>query len=75
MQGHRVHARTLSTVGQLCHASAVEHYVFEQQMRTPGVEPGSQAWEACMMPLHYMRLRFVSLVLCTKISAHLTPRR
>ena len=24
-------------------------------MRTPGVEPGSQAWEACMMPLHYMR--------------------
>ena len=21
----------------------------------PGVEPGSQAWEACMMPLHYMR--------------------
>ena len=27
-----------------------------QQMRTPGVEPGSQAWEACMMPLHYVRL-------------------
>jgi hypothetical protein len=26
-----------------------------QQMRMPGVEPGSQAWEACMMPLHYMR--------------------
>ena len=25
-------------------------------MRTPGVEPGSQAWEACMMPLHYVRL-------------------
>ena len=24
-------------------------------MRPPGVEPGSQAWEACMMPLHYMR--------------------
>ena len=22
----------------------------------PGVEPGSQAWEACMIPLHYMRL-------------------
>ena len=21
----------------------------------PGVEPGSQAWEAGMMPLHYMR--------------------
>ena len=26
-----------------------------QQMRTPGGEPGSQAWEACMMPLHYVR--------------------
>ena len=25
------------------------------KMRMPGVEPGSQAWEACMMPLHYMR--------------------
>ena len=24
-------------------------------MRTPGVESGSQAWEACMMPLHYVR--------------------
>ena len=25
-------------------------------LRTPKVEPGSQAWEACMMPLHYVRL-------------------
>ena len=25
------------------------------KMRMPGVEPGSQVWEACMMPLHYMR--------------------
>ena len=25
------------------------------KVRMPGVEPGSQAWEACMMPLHYMR--------------------
>ena len=25
-------------------------------LRKPGVEPGSQAWEACMMPLHYMRM-------------------
>ena len=24
-------------------------------MRTPGVEPGSQAWKACMIPLHYVR--------------------
>ena len=26
-----------------------------KKLRTPGVEPGSQAWEACMMPLHYVR--------------------
>ena len=26
-----------------------------RKMRTPGVKPGSQAWEACMMPLHYVR--------------------
>ena len=26
-------------------------------VRMPGVEPGSQAWEACMIPLHYMRFR------------------
>ena len=26
-----------------------------QQMRLPGVEPGAQAWEACMLPLHYRR--------------------
>ena len=25
------------------------------RVRMPGVEPGSQAWEACMIPLHYMR--------------------
>ena len=24
-------------------------------MRQPGVEPGAQAWEACMLPLHYWR--------------------
>ena len=26
-------------------------------LRTSGVEPGSQAWEACMMLLHYVRLQ------------------
>ena len=26
-----------------------------KEMHTPGVEPRSQAWEACMMPLHYTR--------------------
>ena len=35
------------------------------KVRMPGVEPGSQAWEACMIPLHYMRLGIqVDAVLC-----------
>ena len=29
---------------------------FTLAMRLPGVEPGAQAWEACMLPLHYRRL-------------------
>ena len=28
---------------------------YSLQMRLPGVEPGAQAWEACMLPLHYRR--------------------
>ena len=31
-------------------------FLAKEEMRTPGVKPGSQAWEACMMPLHYVRL-------------------
>jgi hypothetical protein len=42
-------------------------------MRMPGVEPGSQAWEACMMPLHYMRhVNFQHLAVPTRIAAE-TP--
>ena len=26
-------------------------------LRPPGIEPGAQAWEACMLPLHYERRR------------------
>ena len=29
-------------------------------LRTPGLEPGSQAWEACMMPLHSVRSHWPS---------------
>ena len=32
----------------------------DENMRTPGIEPGAQAWEACMLPLHYERLRTVA---------------
>ena len=45
-------------------------------VRMPGVEPGSQAWEACIMPLHYMR--FVggagTCVYGAVITTVLTPR-
>ena len=42
-------------------------------MRMPGVEPGSQAWEACMIPLHYMRRNICrqSLILHVAISCSL----
>ena len=33
-------------------------------VRMPGVEPGSQAWEACMMPLHYMRFLHIPIQQC-----------
>ena len=47
--------------GAHTHGSEVQRQIEEvpagmQQMRPPGVEPGSQAWEACMMPLHQERL-------------------
>ena len=35
--------------------STSEAVAHNKKLRMPGVEPGSQAWEACMMPLHYMR--------------------
>ena len=31
------------------------HGLTLKKMRLPGVEPGAQAWEACMLPLHYRR--------------------
>ena len=37
------------------HRGTAERYRGGDRMRMPGVEPGSQAWGACMMPLHYVR--------------------
>ena len=37
------------------HAHQLSSNIASKDMRTPGVEPGLQAWEACMMPLHYVR--------------------
>ena len=43
-------------------------------LRTPGVEPGSQAWEACMIPLHYVRLYCIWFgVLKERWQAHRVP--
>ena len=29
-------------------------------MRRPGIEPGSQEWESCMIPLHQRRTAWAS---------------
>ena len=39
-------------------------------MRTLGVELGSQAWEACMMPLHYMRLESILKITLAEFYGH-----
>ena len=31
------------------------NYADEKDMRRPGIEPGSQEWESCMIPLHQRR--------------------
>lgn len=38
-----------------------------EKMRMPGVEPGSQAWEACMIPLHYVRVWLGFFLICVGI--------
>ena len=42
-------------------------------LRTPGVEPGSQAWEACMMPLHYVRYVTNAMFATSRIFAIICP--
>ncbi len=42
-------------------------------MRRPGIEPGSQEWESCMIPLHQRR-RYEVRVPC-KILIQITPAR
>ena len=44
-------------------------------MRTPGVEPGSQDWGACMMPLHYVRSRGDFRRLAIGVDAHVVSNR
>ena len=44
-------------------------------MRTPGVGPGSQAWGACMMPLHYVRSDVVFRRFANGIDAHVVPKQ
>ena len=42
-------------------------------LRSPGVEPGSQAWEACMMPLHYVRYVSIAMFATSRIFAMICP--
>ena len=52
----RIGAFTLRTTSGCGHGSGNNRWhQLLTKMRMPGVEPGSQAWGACMMPLHYMR--------------------
>ncbi|KAK3580849.1 hypothetical protein CHS0354_032909, partial [Potamilus streckersoni] len=34
---------------------------FLKSMRRPGIEPGSQEWESCIIPLHQQRFFFALL--------------
>ncbi len=65
-QGHQCCSTTQSTarlkqsamhISMIIHCRWLMRFV-QTQMRTPGVEPGAQAWEACMLPLHYVRLKW-----------------
>ena len=44
-----------------CRGAACEVLTYKSQptkclVRRPGIEPGSQEWESCMIPLHQRRL-------------------
>ena len=53
--GFRSRWKSMESMGMFGLFLVLEKSGPKPKMRTPGVEPGSQAWEACMMPLHYVR--------------------
>ena len=57
MRSRRICEVTVILVQQGLYSSIPDLYfvIYTPRLRMPGVEPGSQAWEACMIPLHYMR--------------------
>ena len=61
----RLHSSWVKTCKSTLASTCVsEHTNGYQHLRMPGVEPGSQAWEACMMPLHYMRYALPESCIC-----------
>ena len=43
-------------------------------MRRPGIEPGSQEWESCMIPLHQRRFHIkLTLMIDNKYGKNLFP--
>ena len=47
-------------------------------VRMPGVEPGAQAWEACLLLLHYMRfcvMRYMRFIVSTYVGPTGDPPR
>ena len=45
-------------------------------MRRPGIEPGSQEWESCMIPLHQRRFHIeLTLAIDNKYGKNLFPAK
>ena len=45
-------------------------------MRRPGIEPGSQEWESCMIPLHQRRFHIeLTLMIDNKYGKNLFPAK
>ena len=55
-QPHRSLAKCFDTIGAESPAETGYFHCPPSIVRRPGIEPGSQEWESCMIPLHQRRL-------------------
>ena len=56
IRGYRYSTRSVYTIPMRMHQNTWPKMTTEKNLRQPGIEPGVQAWEACMLPLHYWRI-------------------
>jgi hypothetical protein len=56
-----------------CVRGLVKFLKFGWKMRTPGIEPGAQAWEACMLPLHYERVPKIERIFAHRLTPVMSP--